>query len=1179
MHSKLREALFAAICLLPLFLIAPRAGAAELDMRTSIQPERLKDCVVEDGVLRLPEPLPYQHNGDAIVLEAEDCRSLQRQNERGGSVRAPKASGGRGIAFVSEAVYHFAVRRPGDYTYWQRVWIPRKAYWVHSVQVDDRPPMRMRFGTRKEDEAKVWFWIRGKRVHLDAGVHSLAVRNLHNGKRLDRLVLAPEEDWHPEGAGPPTTPLESVDEGRFVSRPVDPLSLHAWQKVEISPRDGIVVEASTGSGEFRPLPETGRLPGRETPLKVRISLQRRPDGSSPTVRLGAVHYTAASRDFFVLHNDALEMLFHRETGRLCGLRNSRTGRRYLPDGIASTLFELQTKSFDDPAISTLSSDEAELTNASKEDNSLELNYHLAELRVTVRAEVGEDWMSRLRLTVENRSDRDVIGVTFPRLAAARAGASGTDDVLCFPSKTGRLVPRPGAAGSLSQKHPMGAAIGFCDLSDERGGLTLAPLDWPMIYTLFASRPRPDRESIILSLTRRDRVPVGEKRTFTAGVGLHPGDWHAAADWYRDWFDRTAGTPRIPDWVRESDGWVTSPDPEGMAGLGFDHIQMWGQTGYGGCPTYPYPNPNHRPEAWFRDLARRWHALGGHLGVYFHGNGVNPGYTLADSIYGIPVGKIPEPKRPPAWKWFRKNHGYGSDRNPPAKPAGKKVEQPAKHESYPTMCWQGGEWQNYLEKWGLDVYLKEYGLDTPYWDTLGCRDHISFNPHYGHNGEGRGGMARLRWLQKMQEKGTAVRPGFYQIVECGSELLGLAAGQLQSNFLRNLEVARYTHPRQIYYVGHSNGWWNPPKTHLSVCRAFYLNTKLDLIKLTPNVLEVVRCRRWFAPWLYRSRFVDDLGLTLSSPKIKGALHVNRRDGKHALIATFMNWDRIEGEKATIDVGRYLRGDGIRGYRVEQGSEPEPLSPPETPGQWTVPLSPAPVSAVLFLRNPAEARPVAQARQEQYGVRIRVFDPAQKQRTFRVKIGTEEARFDRTEDALLIRNPTPGSEHGPQVMCGRRFDYAEYQKLTRRLHTDITLTEGDLALKTRSLVAPFFPHPGFERKRFDSSHAHSGRRSLRISPGGLRHFPLRLVPGRRYRISLWIRREGPEGKVFANVWLPLQRKPHVFGHRNQPGRWVQVKTTYQMKKGHEQPRLYLYNWQGAKKPAWFDAVRVEDLGPAK
>ena len=51
-------------------------------------------------------------------------------------------------------------------------------------------------------------------------------------------------------------------------------------------------------------------------------------------------------------------------------------------------------------------------------------------------------------------------------------------------------------------------------------------------------------------------------------GVHPGDWHAAADWYREWSGETVGRPQIPDWVRDSDGWVTSHDVEAMAGLGF-----------------------------------------------------------------------------------------------------------------------------------------------------------------------------------------------------------------------------------------------------------------------------------------------------------------------------------------------------------------------------------------------------------------------------------------------------------------------------------------------------------------------------------------------------------------------------------------------------------------------------------
>lgn len=1170
-------------------------GAAEADsllLRAALQPRELRGCVLEDGVLRLPDPLPTQVAAEPICVEAEGFRSVTWQGETGGEIaKADDAVGGACVAFVSEAVYPFSVSRAGYYHYWQRAWISRRASWSHHVQIDDAPPMELRFGTRKEDRGDVWFWIKGERRYLKPGVHQLAVRNLHNGKRLDRWVLLPDGSEAPTATGPDATPVEAVDQGTFTSEPLHPLSVTRWQTLPVSCRGETRIEVSTGEGTFRPLSgenRTGTIGGGEVPLVVRVSMQRGASGASPSVALGPVAYLADRSQFLVLENAAMRLLLHRATGRICGLQDVRSGRRYLPDGVPATLFTIDTKSEDSPEITTHSSDDATLVEIKGGWRRATLVFALngGELTVTVAIKLGEGWMARAAAEIRNKTERDVVGIVFPRLAQAQAGADSTDDVLCFPSMSGWLIRQPGRAGTVRNIHPIRTTIGFCDLHDDDGGLMLAPLDFPMVLTEFESKPDRSCTSTTLSLTRRDRIRAGSSGRFTAGIGVHAGDWHTAADWYREWFGETVGRPKVPDWVRDSDGWVTSHDVEAMAGLGFVHMQMWGQTGFGGCPTYYYPNPGYRSETWFADLARQWRGLGGHLGVYYHGNGISPSYILADRIYGLPVTGIPENKRPPTWDWFVRNHSYGPERTSVEKPDMSNVPEPAKAETYPNMCWQAGEWPAWLERWGVDIYLREYGLDTPYWDTLACRDAAEYNASYGLNGEGRGAMARYDFLRRIQKLGRRESQGFYQLVEGGSELLGLMAGQLESNFVKDLEVGRYTHPDQIYYIGHSNGWWTPPKTHLAACRAFYLNTKLDLIRLTPKVMEVVRCRRWLAPWLYRSRFADTLGLRIPHRQVHGALHVYRDGRGDALIATFMNWQAVGGVRAEIDVGRYLaNASQVQAFVVTQTREPVSVSLASTgSGARVFEVPSEPVSAVLLLAKPVRAVPVVQASQEEARLRIRVFDPARRPRLLTARVVTEEA--------VLAAEPTLGDTRGQHVisnlsicrdgwgpvMFGRDLEYEDYESLVERRHADVFLTGPGVRLRARALVAPRLADPGFEASHCDASEAHSGSRSLCLPPTAqLTHFPLTLIPGHRYRVSLWVKRQEAKGDVYANVHHHLSNTSHVFGHGVKPGAWTRIETTYVMKEGMDQPHLYLYNWHGTSLPVWYDTVRIEDLGP--
>jgi hypothetical protein len=221
-------------------------------------------------------------------------------------------------------------------------------------------------------------------------------------------------------------------------------------------------------------------------------------------------------------------------------------------------------------------------------------------------------------------------------------------------------------------------------------------------------------------------------------------------------------------------------------------------------------------------------------------------------------------------------------------------------------------------------------------------------------------------------------------------------------------------------------------------------------------------------------------------------------------------------------------------------------------------------VLFLDKPPAATPVAQASQCEEKLRVRVFDPAQRRRLLKVSFATGEAK--------LAGQPTLRGDG--TCSYGVDVPYANQAALTRRLHGDVTLTEGKLALRTRALVAPRFEDPDFERPQFDTAQFHSGQRSQRLDPGGLVHYPLELVPGRKYRISLWILRQEQVGSVQGNIHLHLSNTHHHFGWNAKAGEWTRVETEYELK-GQEQPHLYLYNWQGATKPAWFDGVVVEEI----
>lgn len=241
-------------------------------------------------------------------------------------------------------------------------------------------------------------------------MHTLAIRNLHNGKRIDRFVLASDEKWQPEGIGPAATPVQEANRGEYLSRPVSPVALQRWTKLAAQAQGQAEVVLKLADGRLIPLPADGKLDAITGPLQVRVALQREAGQPSPTVRLGVVEYQAGGEAFTVLRSRALELLLERRTGRICGLRDARTGRRYLPDGAPATLFEVETKAYGAPDITRLSSDQATVLASRADARMSRTVYSLAEgkLKVTVTFVLQLDWTVLATAAVDNRSDRDVI---------------------------------------------------------------------------------------------------------------------------------------------------------------------------------------------------------------------------------------------------------------------------------------------------------------------------------------------------------------------------------------------------------------------------------------------------------------------------------------------------------------------------------------------------------------------------------------------------------------------------------------------------------------------------------------------------------------------------------------------------------------------------------------------------
>ena len=87
------------------------------------------------------------------------------------------------------------------------------------------------------------------------------------------------------------------------------------------------------------------------------------------------------------------------------------------------------------------------------------------------------------------------------------------------------------------------------------GVYLAVNDRRLTATEIECRVGRGRRGADLVLRSHTRVAPGTTRTREFVLGIHPGDWHWAADRYREYAAGFMQRPDNPEWVKWCDGWV------------------------------------------------------------------------------------------------------------------------------------------------------------------------------------------------------------------------------------------------------------------------------------------------------------------------------------------------------------------------------------------------------------------------------------------------------------------------------------------------------------------------------------------------------------------------------------------------------------------------------------------------
>ncbi len=133
-----------------------------------------------------------------IVVEGEDYTSIKPSMVKttttasgvsGDSyiqipLRRPHATEETGPADDGNAKFKVNVPSSGVYTLWARAWWYDSCGNSFFVIVDNKP------ATYVEDPTyQTWHWVKGPKVNLSAGEHTIRIQNREDGARLDQFML------------------------------------------------------------------------------------------------------------------------------------------------------------------------------------------------------------------------------------------------------------------------------------------------------------------------------------------------------------------------------------------------------------------------------------------------------------------------------------------------------------------------------------------------------------------------------------------------------------------------------------------------------------------------------------------------------------------------------------------------------------------------------------------------------------------------------------------------------------------------------------------------------------------------------------------------------------------------------------------------------------------------------
>lgn len=702
----------------------------------------------------------------------------------------------------------------------------------------------------------------------------------------------------------------------------------------------------------------------------------------------------------VIGNGTVSLSFDQATGSLLSAVNKQLGLNVQFGEAGTTLLEMDAvryiqnpRFFRSEDVQTIVPAHDTFVQLRKRQDAqgetVEIEHHVdpdlrIQLVITVPKEgIETEWRIVLdnHLTYEPSKALIVHRVRYPCFSQIAEDTCGTEPYVILPTLMGQKFPAPGKnlVGHGPVSYIGAATMGWLDFYGANGGLYFKVGDVePLPQTALVAQSDPQTHRLTLGIERWSLAWPGERWTpGPAGVAVHAGDWHRAADLYRAWFRKTFKLYDPPQWLTEADGYVMSGGAtyefadlpraiENARATGLNYIQLWSEM-TGGDITYHafcFPNPYMGTEEELTKAISEMHARGGHIGFYLN-------FITGDPLMGTfsrqPQNdqKIAKKIPRPALDYMKDNWIQQSIMSPAGSYSTWNTYVPGYLDGYWNQCPAAKKWTDYYYYWVIEKWAKQYGADVWYLDSCPVSlGYPCFAFDHGHDRpvpEGQSILAFYKRLRAGAPKGFCLMQEYSsdRLLQYGTHALGLP---WHAPFARP-EVVRYTLPEYPLFSGLCNGFegvkqfYNKETVNYrdALEYVFLIGNRYEFgmsnrppAMIDPWQKKMVDLRRACRPEMNYGDFLDDIGLGPLPERVYARLF--RRADRGRLVVTLLD-RRKENRKPfalTVDLAAAGVGDARKVVLATlEGQQPLPAPQRQGPRvEVTVPDFPERAGALLI-----------------------------------------------------------------------------------------------------------------------------------------------------------------------------------------------------------------------------------------